>query len=314
METRALGPNGPQVSLVGLGCNNFGWRIDLEQTRKVIDKALDLGINHFDTADIYGNTKSEQMMGEVFGNRRKNVVIATKWGRLPDAAHGLRGRREYIRKCAEASLKRLKTDYIDVYYMHEPDPETPVDETLGALDELIKEGKVRFIAASNFLVADIEAAASSAKKNKTAMYIAAQEEYRLTERGIEDLIVPALKKNGLGLVPFFPLGGGALTGKYSRNSMPVGSRLTEVEKAGENRFLDPHWDTIDALKAFAEKRGHTILELAFSWLAQRPLVSSIIAGATKPEQLQVNATAVNWKLSAEEMAEVDRIVPAKLAA
>ncbi len=314
METRPLGPNGPQVSLVGLGCNNFGWRIDLDQTRKVIDKALDLGINHFDTADVYGGSKSEQMIGEILGTRRKNVVIATKWGRGPDAAHGLRGTRAYIRKSAEASLKRLRTDWIDVYYMHEPDPQISVDETLGALDELIKEGKVRFIAASNFATSDIEAAAISAKKNKTAMYIAAQEEYRLTERGIETSVVPALKKNGLGLVPFFPLGGGALTGKYSRTSMPAGSRLTEVEKAGENRFLDPHWDTIDALKAFAEKRGHTILELAFSWLAQRPLVSSIIAGATKPEQLEANAKAVSWKLSADEMAEVDRIVPAKLAA
>jgi len=310
METRALGPNGPQVSLVGLGCNNFGWRIDLENTRKVIDKAIDLGITHFDTSDIYGNTKSEQMMGEVFGNRRKNVVIATKWGRLPDARHGLRGRREYIRKCAEASLKRLKTDYIDVYYMHEPDPETPVDETLGALNELIQEGKVRYIAASNFLVPDIEAAAASAKKNKTAMYVAAQEEYRLTERGIEKSVVPALKKDGLGLVPFFPLGGGALTGKYRRDAeMPAGSRLTEVEKKGENRFLDPHWDTIEKLTEFAEKRGHTILELAFSWLAQRPLVSSIIAGATKPEQLEANAKAVAWKLSPADMAEVDKIVP-----
>jgi aryl-alcohol dehydrogenase-like predicted oxidoreductase len=239
------------------------------------------------------------------------VVLATKWGKQADAVAGVRGTRAYVRKCVEASLKRLRTDWIDVYYMHEPDPGTPIGETLGALDELIKEGKIRAIGASNFSSADVAKAVASASKNGTAGFIAAQEEYRLTERRIEKDVLPTLQKYGLGLVPFFPLGGGALTGKYRKGaSMPAGARLTEVEKPGENRFLDPHWDAIEKLDDFARQRGHTILELAFSWLAQRPQVSSIIAGATKPEQIEANARGVSWELSPAEMTEVDTIVPA----
>jgi aryl-alcohol dehydrogenase-like predicted oxidoreductase len=310
METRALGPNGPQVSLVGLGCNNFGWRIDRDATKNVVDKAIDLGVTLFDTADIYGKTRSEQLIGEILGDRRKQIVLATKFGKAADAVPGVRGTRAYIRKAAEASLKRLRTDWIDVYYMHEPDPETPIDETLAALDELIKEGKVRHIAASNFSAAEIADAVASAKRTGAAGFVASQEEYRVTDRRIEKEVLPALDRNGLGLVPFFPLGGGALTGKYRRDApMPEGARLTDVEIPGQNRFLDPHWDTIERLKTFAEERGHTILELAFSWLAQRPRVASIIAGATKPEQLEANAKAAGWKLSPAEMAEVDRISP-----
>jgi aryl-alcohol dehydrogenase-like predicted oxidoreductase len=311
METRSLGPNGPQVSLVGLGCNNFGWRIDRDATRRVIDKAIDLGITHFDTADIYGKTGSEQLIGELLGARRNQIVLATKFGKASDAVPGVRGTRAYIRNAIEASLKRLRTDWIDIYYMHEPDRETPIDETLGALDSLIKEGKVRCIASSNASAVDIADAVALAKRNKTASFVASQEEYRLTERGIEKGVLPTLERNGLGLVPFFPLGGGALTGKYRRDEpMPEGARLTEVEIRGQNRFLDPHWDTIEALRSFTEQRGHTLLDLAFSWLAQRPRVASIIAGATKPEQLEANAKAVGWKLSPDEMMEVDRIVPA----
>ena len=260
MESRALGPNGPQVSLVGLGCNNFGWRIDRDATRNVIDKAIDLGITHFDTADIYGKTRSEQLIGEILGGRRSQVVLATKFGKASDAVPGVRGTRAYIRKAVEASLKRLRTDWIDIYYMHEPDRETPIDETLAALDGLIKEGKVRCIAASNVSAADITEAVASAKRSHTAGFIACQEEYRLTERRIEKEVLPALDTNGLGLVPFFPLGGGALTGKYRRDeAMPAGARLTEVEIKGQNRFLDPHWDTIEALRDFRGKpRPHPI--------------------------------------------------------
>jgi len=218
------------------------------------------------------------------------------------------GTRDYIHKAAEASLKRLRTDWIDVYYMHEPDPDTPIDVTLAALDELITEGKVRYAAASNFSAAQIAGAVAAAKRIGVTGFVAAQEEYRLTERRIEREVLPTLDRNDLGLVPFFPLGGGALTGKYRRDEpMPEGARLTEVEVRGQNRFLDPHWDTIEALRAFAEKRKHTILELAFSWLAQRPRVATIIAGATKPEQIEANARAVSWKLTASEVAEVDRI-------
>lgn len=314
METRALGPNGPHVSLVGLGCNNFGWRIDREATKRVIDKAIELGITHFDTADIYGKSRSEQFIGELLGPRRKQIVLATKFGKAADALLGVRGTRDYIRKAAEASLKRLRTDWIDVYYMHEPDRDTPIDVTLATLNELITEGKVRYAAASNFAAAEIAGAVASAKRNGFTGFVAAQEEYRLTERRIEREVLPTLDRNDLGLVPFFPLGGGALTGKYRRaEPMPEGARLTEVEVRGQNRFLDPHWDTIEALRAFAGKRKHTILELAFSWLAQRPRVATIIAGATGPEQIEANARAVSWKLTASEMAEVDRIAPGRAA-
>ncbi|TPI41354.1 aldo/keto reductase [Mesorhizobium sp. B3-1-6] len=310
MEMRSLGPGGPKVSLVGLGCNNFGWRIDRDATRKVIDAAVDCGINFFDTADIYGKSQSEQLIGELLGSRRKDIVLATKFGKGPGAVAGVRGTRAYIRQAAAASLKRLRTDWIDVYYMHEPDPGTPIDDTLGALDELVQEGKVRAIAASNFSVADINGATASAKRNGTAAFIASQEEYRLTERRIEKDVLPNLDRLGLGLVPFFPLGGGALTGKYRRDqAMPQGTRLTEVEIRGQNRFLDPHWDHIEALKSFAETRGRTLVELALCWLAQRPRVASIIAGATRPEQVEANAHAAGWKLTPAEMAEVDTIVP-----
>ena len=194
--------------------------------------------------------------------------------------------------------------------MHEPDRDTPIDVTLAALNELIKEGKVRYAAASNFSAAEIAGAVASARRNGFIGFVAAQEEYRLTERHIERDVLPTLERNDLGLVPFFPLGGGALTGKYRRDEpMPEGARLTEVEVRGQNRFLDAHWDTIETLMAFAEKRRHTILELAFSWLAQRPRVATIIAGATKPEQIEANARAVGWKLTASEMAEVDTIAP-----
>ena len=232
METRSLGPNGPQVSLVGLGCNNFSWRLDRDATRKVIDKAIDLGITHFDTADIYGKTRSEQLIGELLGARRNQIVLATKFGKASDAVPGVRGTLAYIRNAIEASLKRLRTDWIDIYYMHEPDQKIPIDES-GALDSLIKEGKVRCIASSNASAVDIADAAASAKRNKTAGFVASQEEYRLTERGMERGVLPTLERNGLGLVPFFPLGGGALTGKYRRDEPMPGGRPLRSRSGAE---------------------------------------------------------------------------------
>lgn len=306
MELRALGASGLHLSLVGLGTNNFGGRIDLEASRKVMHKALDVGITHFDTADIYGNSGgSEEIIGKVLGARRNEVVLATKFGKPMAGSHDEhRGRRTYVVSAVEASLKRLRTDRIDLLFMHEPDPSTPIEETLRALEDLRRTGKVGVIAASNFSPAELEDAAATAKLIAAAGFAGTQDEYSLTARGIETTLLPTLMKLGLGLVPYFPLGGGALTGKYRKGrALPTGTR----HKDGSNRFLAPHWETIEALHAFAEKRGHTLLELAMSWLAMRPLVVSIIAGATKPEQVEANAKSVDWKLSAADMAEVDRI-------
>ena len=306
MEHRKLGLSSLSVSLVGLGTNNFGGRIDLEASRKVIHAALDHGVTHFDTADIYGNSGgSETVIGKVLGTRRSEVVLATKFGKpMAGIVEDHRGSRRYVMSAVEASLARLQTDRIDLLVMHEPDPSTPLEETFRALEELKKAGKVLHIAASNFLADEIDDAAAEAKKLGVEGFIAAQDEYSLTHRIHEKSLFPALKKNGLSLVPYFPLGGGALTGKYRKGApLPSGTR----HKDSSSRFLAPHWDAIEAMHAFAETRGHTLLELAMSWLAAKPLVASIIAGATKPEQVAANAKAVEWKLTAAEVAEVDRI-------
>jgi aryl-alcohol dehydrogenase-like predicted oxidoreductase len=306
MEHRKLGPSSLSVSLVGLGTNNFGGRIDLEASRKVIHAALDHGVTHFDTADIYGNSGgSETVIGKVLGARRNEVVLVTKFGKpMAGNLEEHRGSRRYVMSAVEASLARLQTDRIDLLVMHEPDPSTPIEETFRALEELRKSGKVLHIGASNFLSDEIDDAAEAAKKLGIEGFVAAQDEYSLTHRIHEKSLFPALKKNGLSLVPYFPLGGGALTGKYRKNApLPAGTR----HKDASSRFLAPHWDRIEALHAFAETRGHTLLELAMSWLAAKPLVASIIAGATKPEQVAANAKAVEWKLTAAEVAEVDRI-------
>jgi aryl-alcohol dehydrogenase-like predicted oxidoreductase len=306
MEKRKLGASGLELSLVGLGTNNFGGRIDLEASRKVIHRALDLGVNHFDTADIYGNSGgSETVIGTVLGARRKEVVLATKFGKpMAGSNETKRGNRRYVISAVDASLKRLKTDWIDLLWMHEPDPATPIEETFRALDELKKAGKVRHIGASNFSPAELEAAAADAKKLGVEGFVATQDEYSLIERSIEKSLLPALKRLNLALVPYFPLGGGALTGKYRKGApLPEGTRHT----GGSDRFLKPHWDTIEALAKFAEGRGHTLLELAMSWLAARPLVASIVAGAIKPEQVETNAASVGWKMTPAEVAEIDRL-------
>ena len=305
METRKLGPSGLEVSLVGLGTNQFGGRLDLEASRKVIHKALDLGVTHFDTADIYGNSGgSETIIGAVLGARRSDVTLATKFGKLMAGTHeDRRGSRAYVQAAVEASLARLKTDMIDILWMHEPDPATPMEETFRALEELTKAGKVRAVGASNFDAAQLVAASASAKAVGVPGFVAAQDEYSLLHRDHEMALFPALETLGMSLVPYFPLSGGALSGKYRKDkAFPAGTRLTP-----ESRFVQPHWDTIEALAAFAEARGHTLLELAMSWLAGKPLVASIITGATRPEQVEANAASVGWKLSAEEMAEVDRL-------
>ncbi len=305
METRKLGPSGLEVSLVGLGTNQFGGRLDLEASRQVIHKALDIGITHFDTADVYGNSGgSETIIGEVLGARRKEVTLATKFGKPMAGVHEEhRGSRAYVFSAVEASLRRLKTEVIDLLWMHEPDPSTPMEETFRALEEMKKAGKVRVVGASNFDASQLTAAADAARTAGVQGFVAAQDEYSLLHRSHETGLFPALGKLGLSLVPYFPLSGGALSGKYRRDkTFPAGTRLTE-----DSRFIKPHWDMIETLTAFAEARGHTLLELAMSWLACKPLTASIIAGATRPEQVESNAASVGWKLSAEEMAEVEKL-------
>jgi aryl-alcohol dehydrogenase-like predicted oxidoreductase len=310
MQKRKLGATGPEVSLVGLGTNNFGGRIDLAASRPVIDKALDLGITFIDTADIYGNKGgSEEVLGNVLGARRKNIVLATKFGLPMDNAGKLRGAsRRYIVTAVEASLRRLKTDWIDLYQLHRPDAQTPIEETLRALDDLVKAGKVRFIGCSNFSATQLKEAQDASARNHIASFVCCQEEYSLLERGLEKKLAPDIRKYGLGLLPYFPLASGLLSGKYKQSApLPVGSRLANDPPRGGGILNERNWRIVEALSAFAAARGHTLLELAMSWLASRPYIPSIIAGATKAEQVQQNVAAIGWPLSAADLAEIDRI-------
>ncbi len=310
MELRNLGNSGLLVSVVGLGCNNFGGRIDLEASRKVVDKAIDIGITLFDTADIYGNRGgSETCLGEILGTRRKDIVLASKFGMaMDDEGILIGGARRYIMRAVEDSLRRLKTDWIDLYQLHQPDPRTPIEETLRALDDLVRQGKVRYIGCSNLPGWQVADAQWTARDRNLAAFVSCQDEYSLVVRGIEKELMPAAQHFGMGILPFFPLASGLLTGKYQRNAaMPQGARLTTTQRLADRYMTDANWPIVEKLADFAAARGHTMLELAFSWLARRPQVSSVIAGATKPEQLEQNIKAVAWDLTAEEMAEIDRI-------
>lgn len=308
MDIRNLGGSGLRVSVVGLGCNNFGQRTDPETSKKVIHKAIDLGVTLFDTADIYaGMGGSETVLGNVLGDRRKDIVLATKFCK-PMATDGTKqgASRRYIVEAVEASLKRLKTDWIDLYQQHDYDPLTPIDETLRALDDLIRAGKVRYIGNSNFPAWRIAEAEYVARELGTHRYVSCQDEYSLVVRDIEKDLLPAAQEYKLGLLPFFPLASGLLTGKYQRGTeAPAHTRFAKMPAIRDRYFTEANLDLVDRLKAFAEARGHSLLELAFSWLACRPQVSSVIAGATTPEQIEQNVKAASWKLTAEEMAEVD---------
>ncbi len=310
MQTRKLGHSGPDVSLVGLGTNNFGGRIDLAAARLVLDKALDLGISLIDTADVYGNKGgSEQILGQLLGPRRQHVVLATKFGLPMDAAGKLRGAsRRYVMRAVEASLRRLKTDWIDVYQLHYPDPATPIAETLRALDELRQAGKIRFIGCSNFSAAQLEAAQSVAARQHLVSFVCCQDEYSLLARQLEKDRLSVMQKHGLGLLPYFPLASGLLTGKYRKDApLPSGSRLAKSAHHADDLLTTRNWRKVEALSAFAAARGHTLLELAMSWLASRPYVSGIIAGATRPEQVEQNVAAAGWTLTPADSAEIDRI-------
>ncbi|MGO4171262.1 aldo/keto reductase [Bosea sp. TAF32] len=311
MQFRNLGRSGLRVSLVGLGCNNFGGRIDLDATRKVVDAAIEHGITLFDTADVYGERGgSETALGEVLGARRKQIVLATKFGMEMDA-EGVKkgGSRGYIMKAVEDSLRRLKTDWIDLYQLHRPDPLTPIEETLRALEDLIRQGKVRYVGCSNVVAWQVADAQWTARDLGIPGFASAQDEYSLLKRGAERDLIPAIAHYGMGLLPYFPLANGALTGKYKRGAaMPEGARLTKLPQRAGEIFSEDNWRRIEGLTAFAEARGHSLVELAFSWLAAQPVVSSVIAGATKPEQVAANVKAADWALSAEELAEIDAIV------
>jgi aryl-alcohol dehydrogenase-like predicted oxidoreductase len=310
VEIRNLGRSGLRVSLVGLGCNNFGGRIDFEASKAVVHKALDLGITLLDTADTYGERGgSEEALGRILGDRRKDIVLASKFGFPMNDSETLSGAsRRYIMAAVEASLKRLMTDYIDLYQLHRPDPLTPIEETLRALDDLIRQGKVRYVGCSNLAAWQVVDAVWTAKQLGLNAFVSCQDEYSLVVRAPEKELIPAMQHLGLGLLPFFPLASGLLTGKYRRNErLPPNTRLTKEQRLADRFMTETNWAKAERLRDFSERRGHTLLELAFSWLAARPTVASVIAGATRPEQVEANVRAVGWKLSAEDIAEVDRL-------
>ena len=310
MEYRNLGSSGLRVSLVGLGCNNFGMRLDLEQTRAVVDRAFDLGITLFDTADMYGGRGgSETQLGKILGHRRKDIVLASKFGMaMSDDGTKIGASRRYIMSAVEDSLRRLKTDWIDLYQLHQPDPLTPLDETMQALDDLVTQGKIRYIGCSNLPSWQVVESQWISKSMGLNRFVSCQDEYNILNRNVEAELIPAMQKYGCGLLPYFPLASGLLTGKYKRTEMPEGARLTDMPTFANRIYLtDENFDIVDNLNKFAQKTGHSILELAFGWMASRPTTASIIAGATKPEQIDANVAAVNWVLSQSEIDEVNKI-------
>lgn len=305
METRRIGSL--EVSVVGLGCNNFGPRLDAAATERVVLAALEAGINFFDTADIYGKGQSEEYVGRALGRRRSEVVLATKFGmKMDEQRKGARP--EYLRQALEDSLSRLGTDHVDLYQLHTPDPEVPIADTLGALDELVKAGKVREIGCSNFSAAQLREAEAAVGPG-AARFVSVQNEYSLFEREPEREVLAECARLGIAFIPFFPLANGLLTGKYRKGQpVPEGSRLA-TSRRKEEILTERNLEIVERLLAFVESRGHTLLELAFSWLLARQKVVSVIAGATSPDQVRSNAAAAGWRLTAEELAEIDRIAP-----
>ena len=297
MRTRSLGAEGPEVSVVGLGTNNFGARIDYEESKAVLDEAIEQGITLVDTADIYSQGTSEEFIGRALEGRRDAVYVATKFGKeMNDNPSDSRGSPEYIRWAVEGSLRRLRTDVIDVYQMHEPDPSTPIEETLGALDELVREGKVRFIGSSNFSPAQIEEADTLARDRGLTRFVAAQNEYSLVRREAEDELLPLCDRLGIGVLPYFPLASGLLTGKH-----PVGQVPTEGRLAGRE-IPTERWEIVEKLHRYAEERKATLLDVAVGGLLAMPAIASVIAGATKPEQVRANVKAGEWEPSADDLA------------
>jgi aryl-alcohol dehydrogenase-like predicted oxidoreductase len=303
LEERKIGSL--SVTVVGIGCNNFGARIDEKRTEEVVNAALEAGVNFFDTADAYGTGDSEELLGRFLGRRRADVVVATKFG-LEMPGQGSGARPEYIRKAFDASLRRLKTDYIDLYQQHKPDPDVPIGETLGALDELVKAGKVREIGCSNFSAQQLrEAAAASASRPGSARFVSVQNEYSLLHREPEEGVLAECERQHIAFLPFFPLMSGLLTGKYRKGQpIPQDTRIAKFERY-RALLTEENLDKVEALIDFAESRGHTLLELAFSWLLAHGVVASVIAGATSAHQVRDNAAAAGWKLTAGDLDEID---------
>jgi aryl-alcohol dehydrogenase-like predicted oxidoreductase len=311
MKLRQIGATPLKVSTVGLGCNNFGLRIDSgEASRAVIQKALDLGITFFDTADVYGHRGgSETALGQYLGARRKDIVIASKFGNAMDDAGALQGAsRRYIMTAVEASLRRLKTDWIDIYQLHRFDPATPLEETLGAFDELVKQGKIRYAGISGPAAWQLVDMQWTARHHGYAPLTTCEVEYSLLARKPERELIPAMLKHAVSLLPYYPLASGFLTGKYRRGAPnPEGARLTKGKRYEAMFMTDANWTRLEQLEAFCRLRGRTLLELALSWLAAQPVVACVIAGATRSEQLEANVKAADWTLTPDERAEIDRI-------
>jgi len=314
MEYRNLGRSGLQVSVVGLGCNNFGRRIDAAAAQTVVDKAIELGVTLFDTADIYGGNRedgesgrSEQYLGAALKSHRRDAIIATKFaGPMGEGALWSGASRRYIFEAVDASLTRLGTDYIDLYQVHFPDAKTPIEETMRALDDVVRTGKVRYIGCSNFTSWGVVESQWIARTEHSTPFVSAQNQYNLLDRRIERELMPACEKYGLGILPYFPLASGFLSGKYRLGApAPEGTRL--AGPMGERMLTESNYATLQKLEAFAEQRGRPMIDLAVGWLASHPVVSSVIAGATKPEQIEQNVRAAEWKLSREEMAEVNAL-------
>jgi aryl-alcohol dehydrogenase-like predicted oxidoreductase len=291
-----------EVSVIGLGCNNFGWRLDANPTARVVHAAIDAGITFFDTAELYGEGKSEEYLGRALRGQRENVIVATKFG-YKTAPPDRRGQPKNVHRAADASLRRLGTDYIDLYQLHSPDPSTPIADTLGALDELVRQGKVREIGCSNFSAVQLREAASAVPAGQTR-FASVQNEYSLIHREPEVDVLPECERLGMAFIPYYPLASGLLTGKYRRgHAMPKGTRLGE----GSGLLTDENLATVEELIQFAESKQHALLDLAMAWLLSHPVVASVIAGATKPEQARANAAASEWRLTSEERAAVDAL-------
>jgi len=309
MQTRKLGSLA--VSVVGLGCNNFGGRLDQERTTVVVNAALDAGINFFDTADVYGGTHSEELIGRALGARRRSVIVATKFGIPLDEQRKGGAHPEYIRRALEDSLKRLGTDYIDLYQLHRPDPAVPIADTLGALEELRRAGKLREIGCSNFGVEQIREAEAQVKPG-AARFVSVQNEYSLLQREPERGVLAECAARGIGFLPYFPLASGLLSGKYAPGAAPppATARLADTSAPIGARFrTERNAAVADQLGRFAASRGHSLLELAFCWLLEQPMVCSVIAGATSAEQIRANVAATTWRLTPDDLAEVDRWAP-----
>jgi aryl-alcohol dehydrogenase-like predicted oxidoreductase len=302
LPRRRLGDSDLEVTVVGLGCNNFGRRIGLDETRSVVDAALDAGIDFLDTADAYG--ASEDFLGEVLEGRRDRVVLATKFGGDMGDGTEARGSREYINKAVDASLERLRTDYIDLYQYHTPDHTTPLAETFGALDELVREGKVRYVGHSNLSAEQVEEVDRLAHENGWSRPVSAQNRYSLLHREPENDLLPVCDRLGIGVLPYFPLASGLLTGKYKRGQpRPEGTRLADRDEV----FDDETFDRLGALEAFAQERGVSLLDVAIGGLLAQPAVGSVISGATKPEQVRANAAAGEWQPSGEDLAALNAL-------